>query len=219
MEPLVTLELERLKDKLLLLAEIKPGFTLSTSTMQIIDHRVFTTSLFRWYNGENRVETLEKIEEILQEGGVAYLETKDEEFKGLLEKALDGVRNLLLTYEDEASRERINSLLEPLEKLVSNPLDEFLTTNPLKENKKNFSSPILFEPEASPEFGGSPSPENWQGNLGRDDDFFNLNGRMLKKVSLPSCPLHRVLFLNQEYTTFIPCMPKGIANSERKPSR
>src|ERR1700738_2813217 len=62
-----------------LLASIKPGQTISTSTMTLINHGSWSTSFWRRYKGETRNDTLACITRILSQGRAHSLVTYVEE--------------------------------------------------------------------------------------------------------------------------------------------
>jgi hypothetical protein len=114
--------IRKILEKLYLLAEIKPGKTLSVRTMAIINHNTFN-SWCRWWYNEDRFKSLETIESIIDEAKT-YLDSfngeRFHEQKKILISALyrakDGITNLSETYkEDSRVNARVNAIIAQIQ--------------------------------------------------------------------------------------------------------
>jgi hypothetical protein len=99
-----------------LLSDLKPGDTINVSTMSIVNHNSYFTSLKRWVFNENRHKTLIEIENSITD--VLYsLKSKFNMplFQELL-KSSTGLQSLLLTYNgDEVSMFRLMKCIKIIE--------------------------------------------------------------------------------------------------------
>lgn len=139
-------EIDPIYKDLQLLSQLKPGKTLSTSKMAIIDHSSWSSAFFRRYYGEDRHKTLEKINEILTKAlkqAQNMLIAQDpqlDHFVELFQKALTGVETLRETYDNDA--ELVKSVDEMLV-AISNDQEY-----PLKKNQSIANSspiPVVLE--------------------------------------------------------------------------
>lgn len=92
-----------LYDKIILnlqiVGSIQEGQTLSTGTMTIVDHDSLSTAFWRSLTGENRQHVITTIRNILIQA-MSYLERHYlDELYNKIKEAIDGVRNLALTYD------------------------------------------------------------------------------------------------------------------------
>lgn len=78
-------------DPLVLIASLKPGLTLSTSSMQIVDHKIWSTSFSRTFARDNRRKTVDTIKEILNSNIN----------KPGFSEAVNGYSSLMSTYEGD----------------------------------------------------------------------------------------------------------------------
>lgn len=106
------------------IGSLSPGKTLSTTSMQIIDHNSWTGSIWRRYTGENRAGTIEKIKGILNEA-IFVLETSpSSELETSLHKALTGFESLIETYGgDYYTQNKIQNTLDTInDRIINNKL-------------------------------------------------------------------------------------------------
>ncbi len=80
------------------LASLKPGFTLSTTTMTVLNHNSWTSSFWRFYYGENRNEMLISIRKILNDAIELLSKTHSLDLKEDVIAALKGISVLKETY-------------------------------------------------------------------------------------------------------------------------
>lgn len=88
---------EALNSKLVKIASITPGKTLSTSTMEILDSK-------SWYNsflGDNPNHVVTFIKNILIEAIDFYKLEKSNDFLSLIESGFEGLKALSKTYPDD----------------------------------------------------------------------------------------------------------------------
>lgn len=115
--------MRELLEKLYLLAELKPGKTLSVREMTIIDH-TFLASWNRWWHNEDRFTTLDKVREIIDEVYRSIPALEESERKRILFALLEakkGITSLLETYQDDARVcSRVNTILSEMTSFISN---------------------------------------------------------------------------------------------------
>lgn len=80
------------------IASIKPGMTLSDTTMTVVDHNSWSSSFWRRYSGENRNTTINRIKDLMDE---ALSMDYSSELDDAIERALVGINNLKETYKDD----------------------------------------------------------------------------------------------------------------------
>ena len=89
-------------DRLRLISSIRPGQTLSTSSMSIVPHRSWRTSYSRRLAGDNRVKTRDAIVEIVTTGLEIILKAKENQgYIELLEDTALSLQFLGQTYEGD----------------------------------------------------------------------------------------------------------------------
>lgn len=88
-------------DRLRLISSIRPGQTLSTSTMTIVSHRSWKTSYSRRWAGDNRIKTRETISEIVTTGLEDIRDIPDV-YVELLEDVALSLQFLAQTYEGDS---------------------------------------------------------------------------------------------------------------------
>lgn len=99
---------------------LSAGKTLSTTSMQVIDHNSWTGSIWRKYTGENRATTIDNIKGILNEA-IFTLETgPSSEFEMSLINALNGFETLIETYKgDYYTQNNIQKTLDNIRERIS----------------------------------------------------------------------------------------------------
>lgn len=95
-------------DKLKLLSKLDVGKTLSSSSLEILDHNAWSTTFWRKYAGESRSDTLNAISKIFKEALVEFSDREKTileqlELKEEINRAIEGVRNLKVTYKADAN--------------------------------------------------------------------------------------------------------------------
>jgi len=105
----------RLLSDLNVLASLRPGLTLSTSTMSVIDHNSWSSSLWRTYNNENRKDTIGFIKTILTEA-ISILQLNfSNDLLIAIELALNGFSHLKETYKgDYYTIAEINTIINTI---------------------------------------------------------------------------------------------------------
>ncbi len=115
----------KLLERLYLLAELKPGKTLSDKSMTVIDHTTFT-SWYRWWYDEGRVKSMDLVYNIIDEAK-NYLETSIEEEPFEEKKAVlaallcarNGIETLLETYSDDSRiKARVKAITAEIQTMV-----------------------------------------------------------------------------------------------------
>ena len=123
-------------DPLLLLAALTPGKTISTSSHQLVEHRSWTTCLWRRYQGENRRQTVSFIYETINQAMEQFENHPTPEQKESLQRALEGVATLTVTYEsDQALTEEIRFFCDSNLLTLKNIWDNHLLGQILSEKK------------------------------------------------------------------------------------
>lgn len=77
---------------------LKPGKTLSTSTMTVIDHGSWATTFWRTYKGENKKETVNFIKNIFDNAVKTFQDNGSEDLLKQINDALEGFETLKETY-------------------------------------------------------------------------------------------------------------------------
>ena len=99
---------------------LSAGKTLSTTSMQVIDHNSWTGSIWRKYTGENRATTIDKIKGILNEAIFALETGASEEFETSLVNALNGFETLIETYKgDYYTQNNIQKTLDNIRERIA----------------------------------------------------------------------------------------------------
>lgn len=119
-----------------------PGKTLSSSSMTIIDHNSWTTTLWRTYSGENRKETIQFIMGILYEAINIYLLSPNVVLGTAIDSALDGFETMKETYKtDYYIIADIDSTLRDIrDKLNSVDISRLFSENKLSHLSKKKNS-------------------------------------------------------------------------------
>lgn len=109
-------------DKLYIVGGLKAGTTLSLNPMEVVNHNLYT-SLYRWYNGESRHQSLAEIRTIIRQTSHLFslIQTTSEKKRLLLAvfNARDGIETLLETYKgDLTTISTINSILDDIKVLI-----------------------------------------------------------------------------------------------------
>lgn len=112
----------KLLEELYLIGELKPGKTISTRNLKVIDHTKFT-SWYRWIRSEDRYKSLDWIFEIFDKTKECLSSFEESERKGVilaLKSARDGITTLLVTYNDDSDIcSKVNTLLTEIHILIS----------------------------------------------------------------------------------------------------
>jgi hypothetical protein len=97
------IEKEKILSFLKIVSLLTSGYTLSTSTMTIIDHNAWGTSIWRKYAGEDRIQSIEYIRHIFDDA-LSFLNKKYslDLIEGI-KSALKGFASLKETYKDSYS--------------------------------------------------------------------------------------------------------------------
>ena len=115
----------KLLERLYLLAELKPGKTLSDKSLTVIDHTKFN-SWYRWWYDEGRIKSTDLVYTIIDEAK-NYLETSTEEEPFEEKKtviaallcARSGIETLLETYYDDARiKARVKTITAEIQTMI-----------------------------------------------------------------------------------------------------
>ncbi len=98
-----------------LLSKIKEGETINISNKTIVKHDSITTSALRWLKSEDRNKLVLAIHDEITSTITEYLESHDPNLNVLLNMAVSGLKNLIVTYKSDLN---IKSNLEKLIKLI-----------------------------------------------------------------------------------------------------
>ncbi len=90
--------MDKIISDLSVIAKLEPGKTLSSSTMTVIDHNAWSTSIWRLSTGENRKNTITTINHILLDAISIYQITPDQNLLHHIMLALRGFETLKETY-------------------------------------------------------------------------------------------------------------------------
>lgn len=168
----------KLLERLYLLAQLKPGKTLSDKSMTVIDHTKFN-SWYRWWYDEGRVKSMDLVYTIIDEAK-NYLEnsTEEEPFEekktvlAALNCARDGIETLLETYsEDSQISARVKTISAEIQIMV--------------KHHQPVLAPILW-PKFSPTLGAlagitSQPPPNKELNIKKQPVVANKDNSTLMK--------------------------------------
>jgi hypothetical protein len=150
--------------KLSLVSDITAGKTISTSDPDhwyLLEHKSWSSSIWRTYSGEKRKDTVEEIEKLFKECFQLLSENTDQEIIDALRKARFGFSMLKNTYEKDYSIiGKIESILQDSEKALEWFALEHITTTNAKENalKKEIPGNIICVGGGS--VGVAPSMDN-----------------------------------------------------------
>lgn len=141
--------------KLNVIAAIEKGQTFSDAYDTPLDHNIWSTTLWRTYNREDRKKSVNCIKNILDQGYTLYNTTYDVSVIEALKLALIGLENLKVTYKgDHIILGFINTIIDDYKKkLVLNESDFF--TN-IKSKNYTFIENYLYE-------GNNPNVKNIDG--------------------------------------------------------
>lgn len=115
-----------------IIATLTIGKTLSTTSMQVIDHNSWATSIWRKYRKENRAITIDKIKEIINDGMSILESLPSEEIITSLINALNGFETLADTYKSDYYTENNirNFLVASRERMANNKLSSIDNAEP-----------------------------------------------------------------------------------------
>lgn len=126
-------------EKLFILSNISEGETYSYVSNKNMVHNSYMTSIYRSYNGENRSDMYQKLEEILLTAANIYLEEKSKDILLLIKGAMKGINNLMVTYKSDKNLKEKFKLL--ITKVLSLIYEEEETNE--KHMKNTFKNKIL----------------------------------------------------------------------------
>ena len=117
-----------------IVSNLSSGKTLSTSSMSIIDHTYWSSSIWRTVSGENRQNTISHIKGILNESILLLELNYNEDLSSALNSSLNGFLSLKDTYKGDyyliADIEKTSSSIKNrLDKLFSS--STMITTSPV----------------------------------------------------------------------------------------
>lgn len=140
---------EDILSKLKMIASIEKGQTFSPSYDTPLDHNIWSTSIWRTYNREDRKKSINYIKNILEQAYQLYYINSDSKIIEMMSSALQGLDNLKVTYKgDFMIIGLVNTILEDYTKKI-NPVDteyielEFFTE--LKNMNYSFIENYLYE--------------------------------------------------------------------------
>ena len=140
-----------LLEKLYLIAELKPGKTLSVKTLTLIDHTILT-SWYRWWNDEDRFKSIDYIYSVFDITKKALHNTLDDSLRKSILLAVknykEGILTLLVTYKEDCKIcSRVNTLLTEIHLLIEKYEDVFIPTWLKKSmDKSNGMKKVRSEP-------------------------------------------------------------------------
>lgn len=103
-----------------ILGQIKPGYTLSSTSMTVVPHNEWGTAFWRSYKGETRADTIALVRKLLIDAVALYEDNSDDGvLRGSIVNALTGVKALEETYKgDAATVEEIANLVKAISAMV-----------------------------------------------------------------------------------------------------
>ena len=153
---------------LLLISKIKPGYTLSTASMTLVNHQTWSGACYRRWNEENREKTITKITEdieMLYYLGVVNI-SRIKPWMSLLILVKNGLEALQETYSGDAKISR--RLKECGQTILSLQFEWALTTNPDHCPKNKIPLPLT-----SLEKLEIPLPKVWFKKDSLEEDSFD----------------------------------------------
>jgi ankyrin repeat protein len=92
---------EDIINKLNVIASIKKDQTFSDAYDIPLDHNIWSTTLWRTYNREDRKKSINSINTILDQAYTLYTESYDSNIMNMIMAALSGLENLKITYKGD----------------------------------------------------------------------------------------------------------------------
>jgi hypothetical protein len=92
---------DKILSDLNVITSLTEGMTLSSSSMTVIPHKSWSTSIWRLYSGENRKETIKTIKDIFARALICYTMNPSEKMENALREALQGLETLRDTYKGD----------------------------------------------------------------------------------------------------------------------
>ena len=135
-----------------MLATLQPGQTLSSTSMTIIDHNTWSTSLWRTYSGESRKATIGFIKTIFIEA--LHLCESEPELISEIEAALQGFNNLKETYAGDYPT------IGEIETIINTTRTKLLSFKKLDQKNNSDSKPSGTDSDKSFGVDSKPSGTN-----------------------------------------------------------
>ena len=149
----------KLLEHMNILGQIKPGYTLSSTSMTVVPHKEWGTAFWRSYKGETRADTIALVRKLLIDAVALYEDNSDDStLRESIVNALTGVKALEETYKgDDNTVEEIANLVKAISgmvdkvRLVENDeqLEEQLEEDEEQQLQQYLSEFDSFEPVAS----------------------------------------------------------------------
>lgn len=126
-------------------SQLKPGSTLSTSTMTVIDHNAWSGSFWRTYARENRTQTVTYIKSLFQEA-ISILKTTQSNHPSIkditinVETAILGLSSLQETYKGDYY------LLSEIDQIIQSTKKDLQALFPKESCQKGHSKHLIHNP-------------------------------------------------------------------------
>jgi hypothetical protein len=135
------MNISEVKEKLQVISTLEVGKTYSNTTNTILDHKTWSTTFWRRYYGENRLDSIRAIENICFAALNILKDQFDSEVQKLLTSAILALESLIITYKNDslvaekivAIQNTVNSVLQVLDKTKAS--EEL--NNSIIENKQS----------------------------------------------------------------------------------